>query len=50
MATGSEDLTEVELDTITKVSEEEEEAGSDEEEVSKSNLMVMFLGEMLQDM
>ena len=37
---------EEELGAITKVSkEEEEEAGSDEEEVSRSKLMVKFLGQ-----
>ena len=39
------ELTEEELEAITKVSEEEEE-----EEVSRSKFTVKFLGEMLQDM
>ena len=43
-------LTEEELDIITKVTEEEEEAGSDEEEVLRSNFMVKYLGEVLRDM
>ena len=51
IASHAEDLTKEELYAITKVSEEEEEeeAGSaEQEEVSRSNLMVKFLGEMLQ--
>ena len=44
----AEELTEEQLDTITKVSKEEEEAGSDEgEEVLRSNPTVKFLGEVL---
>ena len=39
------------MEAIPKVFKEDEEAGSDEEEeVSRSNLMVKFLGGLLQDM
>ena len=48
----AEELTKEELETIIEVYEKEEEAGSDddEEEVSRSNVTVKLLGEMLQNM
>ena len=47
---GFDDMEPEELDALGTLHTEEEEAGSyEDEEVLRSNLMVKFLGEMLQD-
>uniref|UniRef100_UPI00358F4578 tigger transposable element-derived protein 1-like n=1 Tax=Myxine glutinosa TaxID=7769 RepID=UPI00358F4578 len=49
IASHGDNLTDEELETIITVSKEEE-TGSDEEEVPRSNLTVQFLGELLHGM
>ena len=51
IASHAEELTKEELEAIIEVSEEEEAGNDDdEEEVSRSNVTVKLLGEMLQNM